>query len=194
MPAAFGCAAVAGVAAVIGWRLRQRPVAAVAAAAVFALLFFVTLFACVLPRLDDLWLTRKVAAMVAAQAHGKPVRVVSVGYAEPSLAFTFGTQTVLGGGDRAVLELQRNSDALALIQDAPAPPPKLLPVDDACWDRLCRMVAVLPKNQQRERFLAAAALAGVRVREAAAVDGLNYSRTKRVRVILYVRDEARNPE
>jgi len=185
MPAAFGCAAAAGVAAVIGWRWRRRPAAAVAVAAGFALLFFGTLFACVLPRLDDLWLTRKVAEMVATQTHGKPVRVVSVGYAEPSMAFTFGTQTVLGGVDRAVLALQQDPDAIALIQDASAPPPKLLPVSDACWERLFRMVAVLPKNQQRERFLAAAAQAGVKAQEMASVDGLNYSRTKRVRVILY---------
>ena len=194
MPAAFGCAAVAGVAAAAGWRLRKRPAAAVAVAAGFALLFFVTLFVCILPRLDDLWLTRKVAGMVATQAQDRPVRVVSVGYAEPSMAFTFGTRTILTGGvERAVRELQQDPDAIALIQDAPAPPPKLLPVSDACWERLCRMVAVPPKNRQRERFLAAAAQAGVQVREAAAVDGFNYSRTKRVRVILYRNQNSEYP-
>ena len=190
MPAAFGCATAAGVAAVIGWRLRKRPAAAVAVAAGFALLFFITLFACVLPRLDDLWLTRKVAGMVAEQTHGQPVRVVSVGYTEPSMAFTFGTQTILTGGvERAVLELQQNPAAIVLIQDVPAALPKLLPLGDATWARVCRLLAVAPKNQQRERFLAMAAQAGVPVREVAAVDGLNYSRTKRVRVLLYVREK-----
>jgi len=186
MPAAFGCAAVAGVAAVLGWRQRRCPATVVAVAAGFALLFFAAFFALVLPRLDDLWLTRKVADMVATQTHGQSACVVSVGYAEPSMAFTFGTQTILTGGvERAVQELRRNPGAIALIQDAPEPPPKLLPVGDACWAWLCRTVAVLPKNQQRERFLAAAAQAGVPVHEVAAVDGLNYSRTKRVRVIMY---------
>ena len=197
MPLAFACAAVAGVAAVIGWRQRRRPAAAVAMAVGFALLFFTTLFACVLPRLDDLWLTRKVASMVATQTHGQAARVVSVGYTEPSMAFTFGTQTVLTGGvERAVLELQQNSAAIVLIQDAPAAPPKLLPMRDAGWDRLCQMLAVPAKNRQRERFLAAAAQAGVRVREVAFVDGLNYSRTKRVRVILFCNAErgVRNAE
>ncbi|MEI8241783.1 MAG: glycosyltransferase family 39 protein [bacterium] len=186
LPAAFGCAAVAGVAAVAGWRLRQRPQAAVAAAAGFALLYFTMLFAFVLPRLDDLWLTRRVADMVATQTQGKPARVVSIGYAEPSMAFTFGSQTILSGGvDRAVQELLQNAATIVLIQDTPGLPPKVLPVSDACWARLCQLVAVPPKGQQRERFLAAAAQAGVRVQEVAAVDGLNYSRTKRVRVILF---------
>jgi 4-amino-4-deoxy-L-arabinose transferase-like glycosyltransferase len=186
LPAALGCAAVAGVAAVVGWRLRQRPRAAVAAAAGFALLYFTILFAFVLPRLNDLWLTRKVAAMVATQTQGQPARVVSIGYAEPSMAFTFGTQTVLSGGvERAVRELQQNPATVVLIQDAPERPPRMLPMSDAGWERLCRLVAVPPKGQQRGRFLAAAEKAGVRVQEVAAVDGLNYSRTKRVRVILF---------
>ena len=190
MPAAFGCAALAGAAAVIGWRLRQRPGWAVVVAAGFAWLFFTTLFVCVLPRLDDFWLTRKVSDMVAAHTPGKPV-VFSVGYVEPSMAFTFGTQTILAGGvARAVQELQRNPAAVVLVQDVPALPRRLLPVSQASWERLCRMIAVAPKNQERERFLAAAAQAGVHVQEVAAVDGLNYSRTKRVRVILYRKAES----
>ena len=186
LPAAFGCAGVAMVAAALLWQQRQRPVPMVAASAVFAVLFFVLLFSAVLPQLDDLWLTRKVSGMVAAQTRGLSARVVSVGYSEPSMAFTFGTQTVLAGGvERAVQELQQNPAALVLIQDAPSAPPKLLPVSDACWEWLCQLIAVAPKNRERERFLAAAAHAGLQVREVAAVDGLNYSRTKRVRVILF---------
>jgi hypothetical protein len=37
-------------------------------------------------------------------------------------------------------------------------------------------------------FRAAAAAAGVRVREAGAVEGLNYSKTWRVKVLLFVKD------
>jgi len=171
---------------VLGWRLRQRPVATVAVATGFSLLFFITLFAGVLPRLDDLWLTRKIAEMVKAHTHDAPVRVVSVGYCEPSMAFTFGTQTILSGGaERAVQELKQNPNTVVLVQDRPAPPPKLLPLSDATWDWLSQWIAVSPKNQERAHFLAAAAQVGVAVREVAAVDGLNYSRTKRVRVSLY---------
>ena len=91
---------------------------------------------------------------------------------------------------RAVQELQRNPAAVVLVQDVPSLPRRLLPVSHASWERLCRMIAVAPKNQERERFLAAAAQAGVHVQEVAAVDGLNYSRTKRVRVILYRKAES----
>lgn len=193
LPAAFGCAAVAGVTAVLGWRMRQRPAAAVAVAAGFALLFFTTVFSFVLPRLDDLWLTRKISAMVARETQGQLGRVVSIGYAEPSMAFTFGTQTILTGGvARAVLELQQKPAAVVLIQDVPSAPPKLLPVADATWEKWANLLAAPPKQQQRARFLAAAARAGVQVREVAAVEGLNYSRTRRVRVILYTRAEEAN--
>jgi len=186
MPAAFGCAVVAGVATVMGWRARKQPVESVMAAVGFALLFFMIMFTCVIPRLDDLWLTRKIANMVARETHGKAARIVSVGYSEPSMAFTFGTRTILGGGvERAVQELMQDPSAIALIQDAPAPLPLLLPVGEARWAHWCQVIAVAPKNCQRESFLAAAAQAGLRVREVAAVDGLNYSRTKRVRVMLY---------
>ena len=184
MPAAFLCAAVAAVAVWLAWR--QRPDRAVVVATGFALLFFGVLFTCVLPKLDDLWLTRKVAAMVAEQTAGKPGRVVSVGYSEPSMAFAFGTQTILTGGvERAVAELKQSPDTMVLVQDLPDLPPKLLPIGDDRWAQVCRMISVAPKNQEREHFLAAAARAGLSVREVAAVDGLNYSRTKRVRVILY---------
>ncbi len=187
LPAAFGCAVVAGGAAGIGWWLRRRPAAAVAAAVVFALLYFVGVFAYVVPRLDDLWLTRNISAMVARETQGRPGRVVSVGYTEPSMAFAFGSQTLLTGGvARAVTELQQNPAAIVLIQDVPAAPPKLLPMGDAAWEALCRRIVVPEKNRYRERFLAAATQAGVQVREVAVVDGLNYSRTRRVRVILYL--------
>ncbi|MEO5368264.1 MAG: hypothetical protein H7831_18295, partial [Magnetococcus sp. WYHC-3] len=186
MPMAFGCAAVAGVAAVIGRRLRTRVVATTGVAVAFALLYFPALFLGVLPRLDDLWLTRNISAMVARETQGRPGRVVSVGYTEPSMAFTFGTQTVLTGGvARAVLELQQNPAAVVLIQDVPAAPPRLLPMDNATWTRLSQLFTVPDKHRYRERFLAAAAQAGVPVREVAAVEGLNYSRTKRVRVVMY---------
>jgi 4-amino-4-deoxy-L-arabinose transferase-like glycosyltransferase len=189
MPAAFAAAAVAALATVLLWRLRRRPAAAVVSAA-FALGFFPLLFLCVAPRLDDLWLTRKVQDMVVRETGGKPAQVVSVGYGEPSVAFTFGTRTVLTGGvERAVQMLRQDPAACVLIQDLPAPPPRILPVDAKTWERWTAALSVAPKQRHRDRFLAAAAQAGIRVREVAFVDGLNYSRTRRARVILYRRED-----
>jgi 4-amino-4-deoxy-L-arabinose transferase-like glycosyltransferase len=191
MPAAAVAGLVAGVAAVCAWRLRRQPAPAVLAAAGFTLLFFPLLLAAVVPRLDDFWLTRRVAAMVARAAPERPACIVSIGYTEPSVAFAFGARTVLTGGvERAVRELQQNPAALVLIQDAPAAPPRLLPVSEKTWQRWTKSLALSAKQQHRERFLAAAAAAGLRVREVAAEEGLNYSRGKRVRVILYRREDA----
>ena len=189
LPASFVCAATAMVAAILVWRRRGNPFAVAAVSVGFALIYFSTLFACVLPRLDELWLTRRVAALVKTQTHGRDATVVSVGYTEPSVVFTFGTQTMLDGGvERAIHELQRRPDVLALVQDAPASLPKLLPMSDAGWAKVNQLFSALPKHCHRQAFLDAAARAGVRVREVSASDGWNYSRTKRMRVILYARE------
>ena len=189
LPASFVCAATAMVAAILVWRRRENPFAVAAVSVGFALIYFFTIFACVLPRLDELWLTRSVAALVNTQTHGRDATVVSVGYTEPSVAFTFGTQTILDGGvERAIHELQRRPDVLALVQDAPASLPKLLPMSDARWAKINQLFSALPKHCHRQAFLDAAARAGVRVREVSAADGWNYSRTKRMRVILYARE------
>jgi hypothetical protein len=191
LPAAAVAGLVAGMAAVCGWWLRRQRVAAVLVAAGFALGFFPLLLTCVVPRLDDFWLTRRVAAMVARETSAQPARVVSVGYTEPSVAFAFGSQTVLTGGVAcAVRALQQNPATVVLIQDAPAALPRLLPVSEAIWQRGTKSLALSAKQQHRERFLEAAAQAGLRVREVAAEEGLNYSRGKRVRVILYRREDA----
>jgi 4-amino-4-deoxy-L-arabinose transferase-like glycosyltransferase len=191
LPAAIVAGLVAGVAAVCGWRLRRQRVAAVLVAAGFAVVFYPLLLACVVPRLDDFWLTRRVAAMVAREMSARPACVVSIGYTEPSVAFAFGSRTVLTGGvARAVQALQQNPAAVVLIQDAPAAPPRLLPVSEATWQRWTKSLTVSAKQQQRARFLEEAAQAGLRVREVAAEEGLNYSRGKRVRVSLYRREDA----
>jgi hypothetical protein len=157
-------------------------------------LYFGLLFAAVLPRLDELWLTRQVAATVAAheRAAGRPLRVISLGYEEPSLAFAFGTQTRLGGGaSNAVAALAAGPDVVVLVQDAPAlPPPSAL---RDLRTRLAAAVRVPKKGQRRAEFLAAAAAAGVPVREIGSVEGLNYSKTWRVRVGLFGKGEEARP-
>jgi hypothetical protein len=128
---------------------------------------------------------------VAAATQGKPVRVVSVGYTEPSMAFAFGSKTVLTGGvegvEGAVAALRQDPDVLALVQDRAAPIPPLLPMSRPAWERLNRLLDPPARRLLRGKFLAAAAQAGVPVREVGAADGWNYSRTQRVRVILYRR-------
>jgi hypothetical protein len=189
MPASFFCAAVAAAAAVLFWRFRRNPGASAAISVGFALLYFSVLFTCVLPRLDELWLTRSVADRVRQETGGRDATVISVGYTEPSVAFTLGTQTILDADPaRAIRELKRPG-TLALVQDAPNPLPKLLPVGDAAWARINQAFSALPKHCHRQAFLDAAARAGMRVREVGSVDGWNYSRTKRMRVILYAREK-----
>jgi 4-amino-4-deoxy-L-arabinose transferase-like glycosyltransferase len=188
-PTALVAGVAAGVAAVCAWRGRRSQGAAVLAAAGFALVFFPLLLGLVAPRLADFWLTRRVAAMVARAAPEPPARIVSIGYTEPSVAFAFGSRTVLTGGvERAVRELQQNPAALVLIQDAAAVPPRLLPVSEKLWHKWTKSLTLSAKQCHRERFLAAADAAGLRVREVAAEEGLNYTRGKRVRVILYRRE------
>ena len=190
LPAALVCALVAGATTVWmhGLRREQAPRRKhVAVAAVFALLYFGLLFSAVLPRLDELWLTRNVAALVARQTHGQQAQVVSVGYDEPSVAFSLGTQTKLGGGvEGAVEEMRRNPKTIVLIQDAPTTPVGglILPL------RLAQALSLAPNNCYRERFLAAAATSGLMLHEAGGVEGWNYSRTKRVRVILFTCGDA----
>ena len=190
LPAALVCALVAG-GATIGMHCLRRSQAPrhqhVALAAVFALIYFGLLFGAVLPQLDELWLTRNVAAMVAKQTHGQPAQVVSVGYDEPSVAFSLGTQTKLGGGaEGAVEEMRRNPKTIVLIQDAPT-----TPVGDLVLPaRLVKALSLAPNNCYRERFLAAAATSGLMLHEAGSVEGWNYSRTKRVRVILFTCGDA----
>jgi 4-amino-4-deoxy-L-arabinose transferase-like glycosyltransferase len=198
LPAAVVCSGVAAITA-IWMRPRRsaalpRPGRTVAIAAGFAVLYFGLLFAAVLPRLDELWLSERAARLVAAQerAAGRPLHVISLGYEEPSLAFTLGTQTRLGGGaSNAVAALAAGPDVVVLVQDAPAlPPPSAL---RDLRTRLAAAVRVPKKGQRRAEFLAAAAAAGVPVREIGSVEGLNYSKTWRVRVGLFGKGEEARP-
>lgn len=221
LPAAYACAGVAAIAAIVMRAARRRVFQRhriVACAAGFAVLYFGLLFGTVLPRLEEIWLTRRIADMIAAQerATGRPLHVMALGYEEPSLPFTLGTQTRLGGGlANVVRALAAEPDAAVLVQDAPALPPDVKAVVPACgkspWDRLhdtiiwggcaglswsdrarerIQLALDAPaKARCRSSFLAEAEKAGVRVREVGAVEGLNYSKTWRVRVALFVKDD-----
>ena len=88
-----------------------------------------------------------------------------------------------GCATNAVAALASDPGAAVLVQDEPAPRGGSDP-----RSRLADLLRVPKKGQRRAEFLAAAAAAGVRVREAGAVEGLNYSKTWRVKVLLFVKD------
>jgi 4-amino-4-deoxy-L-arabinose transferase-like glycosyltransferase len=69
----------------------------------------------VVPRLDQLW----VSARVAEIASGHPI--VAAGYHEPSLVFLMGPDTLLTEGEGAALFLIQHTDAEAVIETAQEP-------------------------------------------------------------------------
>ena len=74
-------------------------------------------FAFVAPQLGNLWLSRGAAALVAQYGPPKDVPVASAGYAEPSLVFMLGTQTMFVTGERAAQHLTTARGALALVEE-----------------------------------------------------------------------------
>ena len=159
----------------------------------FAVLFSVTAFGIWLPRFDQLWPTRKAAAMVRRyeQVAGHPVRVLSMGYAEPSLAFMLGTRTGLEWDMGRVLnELRANPDAVVLVQDVADPLPKRFPVSDRLWKELNKGLTLKARNCFEDAFRTATAEAGLKLRKQESMDGYNYSKGKRVKLTLYVRESA----
>jgi len=157
----------------------------------FAVLFSITAFGIWLPHFDQLWPTREAAAMVHRyeQASGHPVRTLSLGYAEPSLAFMLGTRTGLEWEmGRVMNELKANPDAVVIVQDVADPLPKRFPVSDRLWKELNNGLTLKSKNCFEDAFRTAAAEAGLTLRRQESMDGYNYSKGKRVKLTLYVRE------
>jgi len=137
----------------------HRRVAAAAAAGLTALAVFAAAFALVLPRSDGLWLSRGVARALAGGTDPARVQdtppVAAAGYAEPSLVFLLGTATMLA-------------------------PPAAVAGRLAAAPGWVGVVA----TGEAAAFAAAAAAAGLRVEEVARVAGVNYSRGRRVTLVL----------
>ena len=87
-----------------------------------AAVLYAAAFGVVAPRLDSFWMSRRVGALVA-QVRACPETVVAaVGYHEPSLVFTLGTDTKLVGPKLAARHLAENPRcALALATAADEP-------------------------------------------------------------------------
>ncbi len=106
-PAAAVLAGAAGLAlALLVARLARAPSPPRLVAVVLAcVVFYGSTFHAVLPRLDALWPSARVAERVAALEGCTSIPVAVAGYREPSNVFNLGTRTVLGDGGRAAAHL-----------------------------------------------------------------------------------------
>lgn len=144
-------------AAALSWR-RQSGSALTAAILASALLAWGT-FEGVLPTLDKLAMTPRIAAMLDAhEAH--PLKddtgpVGLVGYHEPSAVFTFGTKTKL-----------------------------LLPSEGAIWLTTAKGRALVVEERDEPAFFAALPQ-GVEPVRVASIEGFNYSKNRDIRLTLF---------
>jgi 4-amino-4-deoxy-L-arabinose transferase-like glycosyltransferase len=82
------------------------------------IVFYGTSYDWVMPRLDRLWISTRVAAAVARAKPCPGTLVTSAGFSEPSLVFLLGTRTRFGDGTAAAEALLGDACAMALV-DAP---------------------------------------------------------------------------
>ncbi len=130
---------------------RQQPGRALAAACLAALLMTSSLYGAVLPNLQAMWLSPRIAATVRAVRPCPGSIVASASYSEPSLVFLLGKDTQLVDAEKAAdFLLAHQTCGLALIGRAQAP-----------------------------AFLARMATAGVTPKSLAEVSGINYSASGR---------------
>jgi hypothetical protein len=136
--------------AVKGQRLPAAGIACLSA----AILYFAAGFLSV-PRLDQLWLSPRLADSVARHAMPGDPPVVTAGYAEPSISFLLGTHTALETGPGAAL-IAGKSGGLALVDSG-----------------------------ESESFLKLVTEAGGTAEALDEISGLNYSRGRPTRITLY---------
>lgn len=110
----------------------------------------------VLPRIEPMWLSPKVAAAVEKHRPCPGSVLAAAGYTEPSMVFLVGTGTVLGAGDRVAQHLL---------------------ADPAC------ALGLVTGEVEERRFREA--LGGAEPRLLEEIPGFNYSRGKRVVLRLY---------
>ncbi|KIL98097.1 4-amino-4-deoxy-L-arabinose transferase and related glycosyltransferases of PMT family [Paramagnetospirillum magnetotacticum MS-1] len=146
---------IAGAVLAAAWlAVKERMLPAVMALVLTAVTSFQVVFEGVLPSLDYLFVSRQAAELVASRPHSGAV--VVAGYAEPSLVFLLGTDTVLTSGENAAQHLTKGPAALSLVSD-----------------------------REEEKFFAAAATLGVRPVVVGMVKGFNYSRGRKVTLTAY---------
>ncbi len=117
--AAAGAAGLCGLAALIIF-LTGRRLMALVPALLAALILIPALTAGVGPGLSHLWVSERLAALVARDRQASDPAVMLAGYEEPSLMFALGADTVLTDG-RGAAELGANKGGLALVEDGERP-------------------------------------------------------------------------
>jgi 4-amino-4-deoxy-L-arabinose transferase-like glycosyltransferase len=159
VPATVAAALALWIGAVLGWRALRggHAVRAALATVASAAVALAIIFQLVLPRLDALWVSERVAAALARAGVDRAVPAVSVGFHEPSLVFMLGTGTAMvDNGAAAVRHLARTPGAVAIVEAS-----------------------------AEAAFAEAAQFQGMAVATLDRVAGINYSNGRRIQLVLY---------
>ncbi len=146
--------AILGISAVVAL-LRDSNLAASACALACALVLYPTIALGVAPRLAQIWISPRAAALVAKDARPGDPPPALAGYEEPSLVFLLGTETRLTNGFGAA-EAGAGQGGLALVEDS-----------------------------ERASFLAHLSELQADATPLDSLSGLNYSRGKPVHITVY---------
>jgi 4-amino-4-deoxy-L-arabinose transferase-like glycosyltransferase len=150
--ACFGAAL--GLAAVILFVTRHTMAASIFAVAA-AVTFYPLIGWGVAPKVDQIWMSPKAAALVAKYKEPHDPPVVLGGYVEPSLVFLLGTNTQIQNGTRAAT-IAAQQGGLALIED-----------------------------HEKPKFLAQIGAMDATAKPLDGVSGFNYSRGRREHITVY---------
>lgn len=144
-------------AAVLRLRPQRGGETGVLALALGAWLMYLLGWSGVVPSLDSLWLSPRVAEAVAAARPCPGGVLASTGYSEPSLIFLTGTETRLGDPAQAAASLAA--------------------------DPACNLALV--SGEAEPAFRAALGESAARLQTLSTIEGLNYSKGKELRLQLY---------
>jgi 4-amino-4-deoxy-L-arabinose transferase-like glycosyltransferase len=153
----YGLAALgaAGIAASTAWALRERWRTAVVAALASALVLYGTLGWAVAPRLDDLWLSPRMAEAILQNSKPGDPQPLVVGYGEPSLVFLLQGRVRFETGSESGLAAARDG-GLAFIE-----------------------------SREEKGFLEAVESSNANAEPIDRISGLNYSRGQKTQMVLY---------
>lgn len=135
--------------------LKGRKLATVGLASLSAVILYCAAGFLAVPRVNELWLSQRLADAVERHAMPGDPPVVTAGYAEPSISFLLGTKTALESGAGAAL-IAGTAGGLALVD-----------------------------SDESESFLALVTAGGGRAEALDEISGLNYSRGRETRITLY---------
>ncbi|MBA5776424.1 glycosyltransferase family 39 protein [Stappia sp. F7233] len=148
--------------AAVRYLLRDKPLAATGPAILASLLIAAGTWGFTMPSLSPIWISPRLAETVRQTAGCTDPEVATAGFSEPSYVFLQGTGTLLSTAEGA---------ATFLAEAAPAD---------------CR-VAVIDMRQE-PRFKEEASAAGLGLREAARVQGLNINGGRKLDIGVYLKE------